>query len=397
MKVSDLTRELRRIARREVPNGEPNLWPAIRQQLERAGACNESRRSSADLDSSYVWHADAPRRRRFGTLPAALAGALVLVLLVAGLALALGNRSRPGQPAAIIGGLATPPAATGSPTSGGEGWTSSGALTIPLVPTNGSNVGGTVNTQIMPGGDLRISINLTTPTDPLVWRTFTPAYCSLTPDGRVGEPEMHAVIPSFIQSGYAFVPAAKTHQTITLSGARLSDGQPVACATIPMVPTNLTVTYAAASDVPATCPVTLPGTTLFTPPGVSPNSPHTEYGDYWFGNPKLWTALSLDGVWNGGKSFWWSEGYNAWTEQRPDLTVTGKRLDGPGSATVDRATNGMGGGAGSFMLVGVDFPTTGCWQVTGAYKGETVSFVVWVDHSAKENLSSATAAATIHR
>jgi hypothetical protein len=57
----------------------------------------------------------------------------------------------------------------------------------------------------------------------------------------------------------------------------------------------------------------------------------------------------------------------------------------------------MGGGAGSFMLVGVDFPTTGCWQVTGAYKGETVSFVVWVDHSAKENLSSATAAATIHR
>jgi hypothetical protein len=30
------------------------------------------------------------------------------------------------------------------------------------------------------------------------------------------------------------------------------------------------------------------------------------------------------------------------------------------------------------MLVGIDFPAPGCWQVTGTYGGHTLSFVTEV-------------------
>jgi hypothetical protein len=30
------------------------------------------------------------------------------------------------------------------------------------------------------------------------------------------------------------------------------------------------------------------------------------------------------------------------------------------------------------MLVGIDIPAAGCWEITGQYKGTTLSFVVWV-------------------
>ena len=30
------------------------------------------------------------------------------------------------------------------------------------------------------------------------------------------------------------------------------------------------------------------------------------------------------------------------------------------------------------MLVGVYVPTPGCWEITGDYKGQKLSFVVWV-------------------
>jgi hypothetical protein len=30
------------------------------------------------------------------------------------------------------------------------------------------------------------------------------------------------------------------------------------------------------------------------------------------------------------------------------------------------------------MLVGVDFPTEGCWEITGAYEGNKLSFVVLI-------------------
>jgi len=80
------------------------------------------------------------------------------------------------------------------------------------------------------------------------------------------------------------------------------------------------------------------------------------------------------------KLFWWRQGYNAAAEDRPELSVSARRLDGEAPpAQVSRATNAhhkdFGGWA---MLVMVEFPAGGCWEVTGHYKGETLSFVVQV-------------------
>ncbi len=54
MNASQLSRELRRIARREVPNGQPNLWPAIQRQLaqSRPGVIVAGRDSLVDQTST---------------------------------------------------------------------------------------------------------------------------------------------------------------------------------------------------------------------------------------------------------------------------------------------------------------------------------------------------------
>jgi hypothetical protein len=30
------------------------------------------------------------------------------------------------------------------------------------------------------------------------------------------------------------------------------------------------------------------------------------------------------------------------------------------------------------MVVGIDFPTLGCWEITGHYEDDELTFVVWV-------------------
>ena len=30
------------------------------------------------------------------------------------------------------------------------------------------------------------------------------------------------------------------------------------------------------------------------------------------------------------------------------------------------------------MLVGIEFPTPGCWQMTAEYRGAVLSLVVWI-------------------
>jgi len=37
------------------------------------------------------------------------------------------------------------------------------------------------------------------------------------------------------------------------------------------------------------------------------------------------------------------------------------------------------------MLTGIDTPTVGCWKITGDYKGEKLSFVVWVVDSPSDS------------
>jgi hypothetical protein len=134
------------------------------------------------------------------------------------------------------------------------------------------------------------------------------------------------------------------------------------------------------------CPVTRPPDPPFTPPEPYPRSAPRE--DFWYGTDALWTALPQYGVWSAlphnpegytQKVVWWRKGYS-WTEEpEPRLVVTGRRLDALAPPlNVSRTTNAYTPKFGSAMLVGVDFPTTGCWEVKGQYGKDVLSFVVWV-------------------
>ena len=140
-------------------------------------------------------------------------------------------------------------------------------------------------------------------------------------------------------------------------------------------------------DPPASCPITISQDPPFTAPApYSPNSPFDT--NFWYGSTSLWTDLPKDGIWYAlpqnpegytQKVFWWRDGY-VWNEEpQPDLVVTGERLDAAAlPLVVSRATNAYAGDIGSAMLVGVDFPTLGCWKITGQYQEAELSFVVWV-------------------
>jgi hypothetical protein len=138
---------------------------------------------------------------------------------------------------------------------------------------------------------------------------------------------------------------------------------------------------------PGSCAVTRPD-----PPFVAP-SPHLEsapasYGSAWFGSAQLWTMLNYEGeVWAqlpkgpdgfGQKTFWWSADWRPGDEPEPAITVTGTRLDGPGTLRSAGGTN-AGADFGVAMLVGIEIPTAGCWQITGQYRDASLSYVVRVE------------------
>jgi hypothetical protein len=137
----------------------------------------------------------------------------------------------------------------------------------------------------------------------------------------------------------------------------------------------------------ADCPLTVPQDPPFTPP--APYAGLGFEGSFWYGSSDLWTAIWNDGIWSGlpynpaagytQKVFWWREGY-VWNEEpEPPLIVTGERLDAKAPPLIaSRATNAYADDIGSGMLVGVDFPTLGCWKITGQYGDAKLSFVVWL-------------------
>ncbi|MBC7877446.1 MAG: hypothetical protein H7Y59_09780 [Anaerolineales bacterium] len=138
---------------------------------------------------------------------------------------------------------------------------------------------------------------------------------------------------------------------------------------------------------PVSCPVTTMSISSFeAPKPYSLNAPWT--GIFWFGSENLWTALHDDGVWSGlphnpdgytQKIMWWSSRYSLKDELEPALVVLGKRLDGEAPPLkFYEATNAFADDIGEAMLTGVDFPTAGCWEVTGQYKKTGLSFIVWI-------------------
>jgi hypothetical protein len=136
------------------------------------------------------------------------------------------------------------------------------------------------------------------------------------------------------------------------------------------------------STGPPNCPLTKP-----EPPFEAPISARLSPDVAWYGTARLWVLLDRDGEdWTGlphskfgytQKTFWWRDGYQASSEPIPPIFVMGRRLDGPGSFGFGPGTNASSE-LGASMLVGIDIPTVGCWELTGNYGTDTLSYVVWV-------------------
>jgi hypothetical protein len=103
----------------------------------------------------------------------------------------------------------------------------------------------------------------------------------------------------------------------------------------------------------------------------------------YFGNDRLWTVLWPHGVIAatpeyvepdgsvGMKVPWW-RGIGVVGK----LAITGRRLDAP--ARPLRAVVPDGYGRTGFQASGIDFPTEGCWQVTGKAGRASLTFVTIV-------------------
>ncbi len=142
---------------------------------------------------------------------------------------------------------------------------------------------------------------------------------------------------------------------------------------------------------PASCPVTVPPAIPFIPP--APYELEDNNNDFWIGTDHLWTARSKTEVWTTAprkpgheqevqpltaKIFWGSVDFNYKEEYPPKLRVTGRRLDGDAPPLLSLPTTNAFPGPRAAMLTGVYVPTPGCWEITGEYKGQRLSFVVWV-------------------
>jgi hypothetical protein len=139
---------------------------------------------------------------------------------------------------------------------------------------------------------------------------------------------------------------------------------------------------------PPSCPVTRPPAVLFTPPGEHMMGKNDN--SFWLGTEKLWRALPSSGeVWGWAprgpgepnltaKIFWGSVDFDYHRKEDYGLKVAGRRLDGDAPPLmVDKVTNALFVPHAA-MLTGVYMPTPGCWEITGDYKGQKLSFVVWL-------------------
>ena len=141
-------------------------------------------------------------------------------------------------------------------------------------------------------------------------------------------------------------------------------------------------------QAPPSCSVTVaPDLPFMAPPPYPSRAPSPRA--FWYGSETFWTMVDVDGTWhslprnpNGyrQKIFWWSPRFDGRIEARPKLSVIGRRLDGPEAFVHPApATNARSADFGGWaILTGIDVPTAGCWELTGTYRNESVTFVVWI-------------------
>jgi VWFA-related protein len=139
----------------------------------------------------------------------------------------------------------------------------------------------------------------------------------------------------------------------------------------------------------ASCAATASAGAPFVPPGPYPRQAPGD-GTVWHGTDALWTMVPAGGTWRSlprgehgyrQKVFLWRPGYDGRADQWPAVTVIGRRLDADAPPLVaEAATNAYRRDFGGWaMLVGVEVPTAGCWQLTATHGGASLTFVVRVD------------------
>jgi len=202
---------------------------------------------------------------------------------------------------------------------------------------------------------------------------------------RFARTSVRAAIILVIVLGLAAVALGRTAPTGSSGGA--GDPRPRATAG----PGTPAATMTARSPTPAgstpTCTPSRPEP-VFVPTGSAPAVPPAYYQSSWFGSARLWTMLNVGGeIWRGlpqsasgltQKTFWWSQDWHPRDEPQPAIMVTGRQLDGTGSFIVGPGTNATAD-FGTAMLVGIEVPTTGCWEITAHYRSASLSFTVLVE------------------
>jgi hypothetical protein len=145
--------------------------------------------------------------------------------------------------------------------------------------------------------------------------------------------------------------------------------------------------YVPEGEPPDYCPVTQPPAEAFVPSEPFRQEPYP--GHFFYGTEALWTSIPHDPVWYGSegsgytqKLFYQRDGYFWRDDPTPALFVTGRKID-PTSKEVQTlvtfaATNAYSPDDGSFMLVGADIPSTGCWEITGVYGKDELTYNIWV-------------------
>jgi hypothetical protein len=136
------------------------------------------------------------------------------------------------------------------------------------------------------------------------------------------------------------------------------------------------------------CPITSPAEPAFTPPRPFLPVPPASYRADWYGTAHLFTMVDRvptpKGPWLSAdaplpdKTFWWSADWVPRNELEPAITVTGRRLDGFGTFTFGNPGTNASADFGTAMLVGIDYPSVGCWELTARYRQATLSIVVEV-------------------
>ena len=139
------------------------------------------------------------------------------------------------------------------------------------------------------------------------------------------------------------------------------------------------------SSITGPCPVTTPPPVAMTPPLPALTGSNAGLAfvagprQFLYGNDALIVALPTDGTLHpndpsrglpSGVKFGWERIAHG------DLAIATRRLD---AVTVPQLADVPGGyGDAGFQASGLNFPSPGCWQVTGTAGGKTLTFVVSV-------------------